>query len=422
MKVSGILANNGIKLLSGLANNDDALTAMIAKDWIGDAATVYTYKKNGGKDDGREKTIEEFGTGAVWLFGIPAVKKIIDKTVYPLLKLNSKFDPRVLDNKETLKKIKELANGQEKEIFDNLDKANPVIKKLTNAQMYKTLAIGKFVVATLAAAWGLTKIIKYKQKTTTDRIEKDKQNKELQTNKKDINLKSYMESTKRKDISFTGGLAEFMYNPIKNTMILDGVITGTRLKEARKGERGEVLFKEACQIGMIYLFPKAFDKVTNLIGKMTKCPIGLDPKNLFKKDLGEQIQNASDAINALKNSDNFLKTLKDLATNKNPIIELLENEGVISLTNNKELSFLNQIDKNSVMSALDNLKNMGNNIGNLGKSKALKTIAVISNVLLGVVMMGIVQPKITIWLRKKIFGSNENPAIVEQEKNAKINT
>ena len=125
-------------------------------------------------------------------------------------------------------------------------------------------------------------------------------------------------------------------------------------------------------------------------------------------------------INELKSSNNLLKTLKNMAANKNPIIELLENEGVISLTKNKELSFLNQIDRDSVMSALDNLENMGKNIKNLGKSRLFKTAAVISNVILGVVMMGIVQPKITIWLRKKLFGTNENPAIAQQEKNASI--
>ena len=61
MKIPSIVANNSVKLLSGLGNNDDCLAAMIAKDWIGDAATVYTYKKEGGKDDAREKAIEEFG-------------------------------------------------------------------------------------------------------------------------------------------------------------------------------------------------------------------------------------------------------------------------------------------------------------------------------------------------------------------------
>ena len=99
------IASNSVKLLSGLGNNDDCLVAMIAKDWIGDGATVYTYKKEGGKDDAREKAIEEFGTGAIWLFGIPLVKKVIDKTIYPLLKLDSNFDPRVLDDKKRFLRV-----------------------------------------------------------------------------------------------------------------------------------------------------------------------------------------------------------------------------------------------------------------------------------------------------------------------------
>ena len=137
MKITSVVANNGIKLLSGLGNNDDCLAAMIAKDWIGDAATVYTYKKEGGKDDAREKAIEEFGTGAIWLFGIPFVKKVVDKTVYPLLKLDSNFDPRVLDDKEKLKQITSFLENStnkalegQKATFTGLFKQNDVIKKL----------------------------------------------------------------------------------------------------------------------------------------------------------------------------------------------------------------------------------------------------------------------------------------------------
>ena len=58
MKIPSIITNNSVKLLSGLGNNEDSLTAMVLKDWIGDGATVYTYKKEGGRDDAREKAIE----------------------------------------------------------------------------------------------------------------------------------------------------------------------------------------------------------------------------------------------------------------------------------------------------------------------------------------------------------------------------
>lgn len=420
MKVTSI-ANNSIKLLSGLANNEDSLTAMVIKDWIGDGATVYTYKKNGGKDDAREKTIEEFGTGVVWLFAIPAIKKLLEKTIYPIFKLNSNFDPRILDNKDYLQNAIKFAPDSEKALFESLDKSNPIIKNLTNAQMYKGFAVGKFAIATLISAFALTKIIKFKQKTTSDRIEKDcKQSKKQNSTllDKNINENKTFETftSKNKQIPFKGGLAEFMYNPIKNTMILDGVITATRLKEARKEERGEVLFKEICQIGFIYGLAKPIQLAFEAIGKKIKCPINLDPKNLFAKDLLSKIENSKDSISDLKESKNIIETLSNIDI-KNPIIELLENEGAISLTKDKTaLSMLKPIEENSVKNAIKNLENMQKNIDNLPKSKIFKTIAVIANVLIAAGIMGVIQPKMTIWLREKLFGSKENPAIVQQEK------
>ena len=420
MKIPSIISTNSIKLLSGLANNDDSLTAMVIKDWIGDGATVYTYKKGGGKDDAREKAIEEFGTGAVWLFAIPAIKKFLELSVYPIFKLNPNFDPRLLNDKDKLKDLAKLAKDGEKELLNSLDEANPVIKKLTNAQMYKGFAVGKFLIATAAAAFALTKIIKFKQKTTTERIEKDNQSQKTQKNENDINFKSYINSTKKKEISFKGGLAEFMYNPIKNTMILDGVITATRLKEARKEEIPEVAFKELCQIVFIYGLAKPIQLIFEGIGKLIKCPIKLDPKTLFSKNLGETIKSAKPAIEQLKNSNNIVETLSKIDI-KDPIIGLLENEGLISLTKDKKaISLLKPIDDKAVKGALDNLEDMSQNIKNLKGSKIFITVAVISNVLIAAGIMGIIQPKLRIWLRKKLFGTNENPAIAQQEKQAKM--
>ena len=75
------ITTGAVKLLSGLANNTDSIVPMAVKDTISNCAIVRTYKKEGGKDDARERKIEEFGTGAFWLFGIPTVKLILNKTV-----------------------------------------------------------------------------------------------------------------------------------------------------------------------------------------------------------------------------------------------------------------------------------------------------------------------------------------------------
>lgn len=428
MKVSSIVANNSIKLLSGLANNDDSLTAMVIKDWIGDGATVYTYKKEGGKDDAREKAIEEFGTGAIWLFAIPAIKKIIEVAIYPIFKLNPDFDPRILDNKDVLEKMAHHAMGDEKAIFDALNKPNDVIKGLKNSQMYKAFAVGKFAIATLISAFALTKIIKFKQKTTLDRIENDKKNQNFRAQSslvqnsvnKNKTFESFTSSKNKENISFKGGfnVAEFMYNPIKNTMILDGVIATTRFKEARKEERLEVIFKELCQVVFIYGLAKPIQWIFEKAGEIANYPIKLDPKTLFMKDLGENIKASGVSIETLKNSKDIIGDLAKMDV-KSPIIKLLENEGVINLAKDKKsLSFLKPLNEDAIKNALYNLENMEKNIGNLKGSKIFKIVAVISNVLIAAGIMGVIQPKLTIWLRKKLFGSNENPAIAKQEQQA----
>ena len=305
MKISSIVSNNSLKLLSGLANNEDSLTSMVIKDWLADGATVYTYKKNGGKDDAREKAIEEFGTGFAWLFGIPLIKKGIDKLVYPIFKLDPNFDPRLLakNNKDKLEKITNIVNSSknsslepQKEILKSLNDKNSVLKKFTNAQLYKGFTIGKFAIATIASALALTGIIKYKQKTTNDRIEKELSEKNkansvlLENNiKQNQTFSSFTSKNKSTSPSFTG-LADFMYNPIKNTMILDGVITTTRLAQAREGERKEVAFKEAFQLLFIYGLATPIQKFFEMIGNKTNCPIELDPKVLFTKNLKETIE------------------------------------------------------------------------------------------------------------------------------------
>ncbi len=436
MKIPSIVSTNSIKLLSGLGNNEDSLTAMIIKDWIGDGATVYTYKKEGGKDDAKEKAIEEFGTGAVWLFGIPLVKKLIDKTAYPLLKLNPNFDPRLLDDKEKLSQITNTLKEKsgdvfkpQKELFETLNDKNPVFKNLTNAQMYKGMAIAKFAVATVASAIALTKIIKYKQKTTSERIAKDLENQKtnaqtpslvMDSVKQNKLYDSFTGQNKAAAPTFTGGLAEFMYNPIKNTMILDGVITTTRLKEARAGERKEVLFKEACQIGFIYGLAKPLQKMFEFVGKKIKCPIELDPKVLFTDNLKGKIEQSADAIKTLKNSDNILKTISEMDI-KNPIISLLDKDDAIATIKDKAgniqgLDFLKPIDEDKVKSTLKNLDSMKDNIGNLKGSKAFKAVAVVGNVLIAAGIMGVVQPKLNILMRKILNnGDNRNPAIAKEE-------
>ena len=118
-------------------------------------------------------------------------------------------------------------------------------------------------------------------------------------------LKSQKQS---KDIAFKGGLGNyFLYNPVGNMMILDGVITTTRLKEARKGERFEVGLKEGFQIAMIYFLARPIQNAFEKIGQFFKKPIGLDPALIFDKNLGENLNSSKDKIENLLNAVKSMK-------------------------------------------------------------------------------------------------------------------
>ena len=440
MKIPSIISTNTTKFISGLGNNEDSLTAMVIKDWIGDAATVYTYKKEGGKDDAREKAIEEFGTGFVWLFGIPAVKKIIDKTVYPIFKMDADFDPRVLSpqNADNFKKVsnilaesKDEVLKSQKDLFASLGKKNQILDKLTNAQMFKGLAVGKFITATALSAVALTAIIKLKQKTTSDRIsaecvvtdKKDKKPNILLANSVNEN-ETFATFTSKKakpnQVSFTG-LSEVMYNPIKNTMILDGVIAATRLAEARKGERKEVLLKELFQVGFIYGLALPIQRAFEFIGKKIARPINLDYRVLAMDDLAEKIASSKDSISALRNTDDVVATLSKMDV-KNPLMEILDNDGAISTIkdkagNIKALDYRKLIDEDAIKSTLKKIEKISPKLSNIKSIKHFKIFASVANVLIAAGVMGILQPKINIWMRKTLnHGDNRNPAIVAQEK------
>ena len=56
-----------------------------------------------GKEEGVDRFIDETGTQAIWLLGIPGFKWLFDNTVFKAIGLDSKFDPRNLKDKDILK-------------------------------------------------------------------------------------------------------------------------------------------------------------------------------------------------------------------------------------------------------------------------------------------------------------------------------
>ncbi len=441
MAIPSIITNGFIKTLSGLGNNSDSIVPLVAKDVISDCTLIHTYKKEGGKDDVREKAIEEFGTGALWLFGIPTFKFLVDKTIYPLLGLNPNLDPRILNNKDKkfdfLKSVKK--NEVEEGVFNSLSNKAQILKKIqlpfTNKQMYKGVYIGKFLSSTLLCAFALTKLIKYKQKTTDERIKKDIQKKrnafDYQKFLGNDNLYgAFVKKSKKdnKNVSFCGlstfavgeFASEFMFNPLKNTSILDAFIAGTRLKEGRKGERIEIGLKELFQVFFIYGLAKPIQMCFEAIGNKMNMPIELDARVIFDSKLKEKLANSKDILDNLEKSSDLLKSIYDLDP-KSDLVDILAKNGTLPVVKDKNgisnISAFKIIDENEVKKAIGHIKKLSESLDSIKKIKAFKTFATLGNVAIAIWAMGVLQPKINIWLRKKLNnGDNRNPAIVQQEK------
>ena len=132
------------------------------------------------------------------------------------------------------------------------------------------------------------------------------------------------------------------------------------------------------------------------------------------------------AINELKNSKDKLATLSKMNI-KNPLIELLDNDGAISTIKNKDgviqaLDYRKSFDEKAIMGTLKKLEELGPKLSSLKTIKAYKIFASVANVLITAGVMGVLQPKINIWMRKHLNnGDNRNPAIVEQERKMALN-
>lgn len=214
--------------------------------------------------EGKDRFLDEFGTQAIWLFGIPAYKKIIDLTLYKALKIDPNFDVRNFSKKRNklIDKTIKYADSSIKESIKNAAK---------NPNFSKNLAVSKFVVSTALTILTYTGLTKYRHNQTKKAAQKEilaEMQLENQNNKdkflytKPVNKTAFQGVQKsNKQPAFTGGISEFMYNPVKNLMILDGSITGERLAESRnKQELIGYAIKEGSFWAFMYFASKPIQK------------------------------------------------------------------------------------------------------------------------------------------------------------------
>lgn len=281
-----IPALNASTIYSTLGNNN-SLAPLAIKDIANSLGLTAGSYITGDKLEGRDRFIDEFGTQAIWLFGIPAYKKLLDLTLYKALKIDPKFDVRNLSQKR--------AKILEKSIQYADASIKPSMKQaVKNPKFSKNLAMGKFIVSTALTILSYGGLTKYRHHLTKKTAEKEIMA-EMQQDKTDFSYTKPEKNLLGNQPSFTGGIQDFMYNPVKNLMILDGSITTERLANSRnKQEFIGYTIKEGTVWAFMYFASKPIQKffeksVEN--NKKKPASIDLDARVIESKELEKAFKN-----------------------------------------------------------------------------------------------------------------------------------
>lgn len=278
--------------------NSNSLIPLAVKD-ISEITGMTAGSYATGKEEGRDRFIDEIGTSMIWLLGIPSLKWLYDNIFFKALRLDAKFDPRNFKDKEVLEKIKQFAPD------DKVKKSiEEVIKK---EKLFKNVALGRFVFSTALTILGYIMLTKYKQKYTEEQIKKNLIN---EYNKKNVNeeqnkknsVQDSEKSSLTKDETATptfkglnSAIEFFAFSPVKNMLILESAITATRLKDSRSPQEFTgYAIKEAAAWTFLYF---AGEKIQNMVEKHAKTKfnksIDLDARVLEGGELKQAFDNGT---------------------------------------------------------------------------------------------------------------------------------
>lgn len=229
----GKMVKNLTTIYSILGNNSSLIPLGIkdVSNSLGMTAGSYV---TGSNAEGKDRFIDEFGTLVIWLMGVPFFKWVIDKTAYKLAGYNPNIDTRILNNKDVFAKAKEKAAAISPELAKDFEKVEK------NKGLFKGMFLGRFITATALTlgAYSLltTKRHKHTEKTVIAEIKKEQETKQANQTfmaQKNVSKAFKPHFTGLNPSSIITGIKQFMFDPVKNTMIIDGGITTERLVDSR---------------------------------------------------------------------------------------------------------------------------------------------------------------------------------------------
>lgn len=357
-----IPAISASKIYSTLGNSN-SLVPLAIKDIANSTGLTAASYITGDEAEGRDRFIDEFGTQAIWLFGIPVYKKLLDWTLFKPMGFDPKIDVRVLKDPEVFKKVKE--NAPTKEIQEALEKAGNSAKK------FKGLTFGKFVASTLLTILSYYGLTKFRHKHIEEHIKEDylkkhanelQQNKtsdEAQKQKPEISTKLekvptafqtvHKDNTQNnkksgENTSFTG-IQDFMFSPSKNLMLVDGSITAERIFESRTPQDtvGYIVKEGSFWAFMYFLGEKIQKHFENSAEKNHDRNIQLDARVIESEELKAALKNKDlkttlKAFSQLKKDADLYAFISNKLNKDNIIVKMSKMSDIISVIDKKDLN------------------------------------------------------------------------------------
>lgn len=400
--------------------DNSSLVPLAIKDIANSCGLTVASYMSGDNAEGKDRFIDEFGTQAIWLWGIPVYKKLLDIALFKSAKLDPEVDARILKNKDILKAAKEMAPT---EAIKNSLKA-----VAENQSKFKALTVAKFAASTILTAGTYLGLTKFRHNYTEAKIKKDyfEKMKKQQMNgyqTENIPFSSafspvHKQNKNSKNVAFTGGVQDFIFDPVKNLMLVDGAITGERLTHAKNPQDflGYVIKEGFFWAFMYFAGPtlsKALEKFADQKGKS----IDLDSRVIFGKDL-EKAFNGKDSgimpkqIQEFKNaakSDLELYKFAVKPENKNLIIKMAKDSGIITLAEGTELVDTRKyIDLKELRGICDKAEKLFTQYKKseqpleefLKSVRSLKKASILKNIGACIGALGIIAPAIMLGLRK----------------------
>ena len=394
-------------IYSTLGSNS-SLVPLAVKDIANSIGLTTGSYITGNKLEGKDRFIDEFGTQALWLFGIPAYKKLIDLTLYKLFKIDPKFDVRNLSQKNILDKSVSYADVSIKESMK---------KAVKNPKFTKNLTLAKFGISTLLTIVSYMGLTKFKHNQTRKSAEKEILSEIKQETAKKEKLKTPKAFEGVHNITFTGGFSDFIFNPVKNLMILDGAITAERLSNSRnKQEFIGYTIKEGTFWAFMYFASAPIQKfLEKSAEKKHNKSIDLDSRVIESPELEKAFKNGElkKSVNKVLTADNNEKLLEYLhfhpddftvkMAKKSDIIPTLKKASQADNTDYRKF-----IDLDSFKATAEKLKKLYNEYKSSGQTveeflnavKKLKRKSVLKNIGSCIGVLGVIAPAIMVLLRK----------------------